>query len=96
MCERRHAARLSCVGRARCSACPGQCNAHHRLYIRIITRDVIIGGSSYEPGDVVRVSANTLRQLIEEFAVTPHEKMLRWVRPADQRRRPRRCRRRVV
>lgn len=44
------------------------------LYKRTILRDVIIGGRHHEPGDVVRVTENELRQLIDEFAVDPRER----------------------
>lgn len=54
------------------------------LYRRTILRPCIIGGRHYEPGEVVYVTADSLRQLIDEFAVDPHErKEVRRLRPAD-------------
>lgn len=45
-----------------------------QLFRRTIVRDVIIGGRSYVPGNIVFVTRNTLRQLIDEFAVDPRER----------------------
>lgn len=57
-----------------------------RPLIRVlITREVIIGGRRYSPGQVALVTRRIYQQLLEIFAADPHEKVPR-VWPADQRR----------
>lgn len=47
------------------------------LYRATILRPVIIAGRHYEPGAVVYVTADVLRELVYEFAVDPHERSRR-------------------
>ena len=55
-------------------------------FVRVlITREVIIGGRRYSPGQIAFVTRHVYRQLLEIFAAEPHEKVPR-VWPADQRR----------